>query len=117
MSADARQLAQLGVDLTTNSGRLKPQARAAVHKTARDIEADAKHMAPVRTGNLRNSISTTTTDVASVAEAVIGPTADYGAFVEFGTSRQSPQPYLGPAADNRLPGLEDALAEIGANIL
>ena len=117
MSADASQLAQLGVDLTTSSGRLKPQARAAVHKTARDIEADAKHMAPVRTGNLRNSITATTTDLAGVAEAVIGPTAEYGAYVEFGTSRQSPQPYLGPAADNRLPGLEDALAEIGANIL
>ena len=117
MSADASQLAQLGVDLTTGSGRMKPQARAAVHKTARDIEADAKHMAPVRTGNLRNSITTEATDVASLVEAVVGPTAEYGAFVEFGTSRQSPQPYLGPAADNRLPGLEAALAEIGANIL
>lgn len=117
MSADARQLAQLGVDLTTNSGRLKPQARAAVHKTARDIEADAKHMAPYKTGNLLGSISTDVSDLAGVVEAVVGPTAEYGAFVEFGTSRQSPQPYLGPAADNRLPGLEAALAEIGANIL
>ena len=117
MSADAGQLAQLGVDLTNSSGRLKPQARAAVSKTARDIEADAKHMAPYKTGNLLSSISTSITDVASLVEAVIGPTAEYGAFVEFGTSRQSPQPYLGPAADNRLPSLEDALAEIGANIL
>ena len=74
-------------------------------------------MAPYKTGNLLNSISTSITDVASLVEAVIGPTAEYGAFVEFGTSRQSPQPYLGPAADNRLPSLEDALAEIGANIL
>ena len=117
MSADASELAQLAVDLSDTSSHVKPQARAAVLKTARDIEADAKHMAPVRTGNLRNSITTEATDVASLVEAVVGPTAEYGAHVEFGTSRQSPQPYLGPAADNRLPSLEVALAEIGANIL
>ena len=117
MSADARQLAQLGEDLSNTSRHVKPQARSAVLKTARDIEADAKHMAPYKTGNLLSSITTEVTDVASLVEAVIGPTAEYGSFVEFGTSRQSPQPYLGPAADNRLPSLEGALAEIGANIL
>lgn len=117
MSADASQLAQLSANLKTSGERSQAKARAAVHKTARDIEADAKHMAPVRTGNLRNSISTEVSNLASVAEAVIGPTAEYGAHVEFGTSRQTPQPYLGPAADNRLPSLEAALAELGVNIL
>lgn len=117
MSADASELDRLAVDLSDTSRHLKPQARAAVHKTARDIEADAKLLAPVRTGNLRNSITTEATDVASLVEAVVGPTAEYGAHVEFGTSYQRPQPYLGPAVDAHIFDLEDALAEIGANIL
>jgi HK97 gp10 family phage protein len=73
-------------------------ASVVVRRTALAIEADAKVNAPVDTGALRNSIST---DVAlgEVITAEIGPTVDYGIYVERGTEYMDPEPYLGPAYD------------------
>jgi HK97 gp10 family phage protein len=68
-----------------------------VQKTAFDIESTAKQLAPVRTGNLRNSI--TTTMMPAGLEATIGPEASYAAFVEWGTSRMAPHAFMGPALD------------------
>lgn len=85
----------------------------AIVKTAHDIEADAKALCPVDTGYLRSSIST---DIGGM-EAEIGPTAAYGAFQEFGTSRMAPHPYMMPAADRRTPEMEDAIASLIAELL
>jgi HK97 gp10 family phage protein len=89
-----------------------------------DIESAAKQLAPVDTSALRNSIYTETPDgntfdVAS-SNALsknpkvttiqhpkpekgfvnVGPSVNYAEFVEFGTSKQSAQPYLVPAAES-----------------
>jgi HK97 gp10 family phage protein len=89
-----------------------------------DIESAAKQLAPVDTSALRNSIYTETSegntfDVAS-SNALsknpkvttiqhpkpekgfvnVGPSVNYAEFVEFGTSKQSAQPYLVPAAES-----------------
>jgi HK97 gp10 family phage protein len=108
MGFDTSAIRQLQADLGKLSARAVPTASRAVAKTAHDIEADAKGLAPVDTGNLRNSISS---DIG-VLSAEIGPTAEYGLYVEEGTSRMAPQPYMGPAADNRFPELEQALGAI-----
>lgn len=64
------------------------------------VEGFAKINCPVDTGNLRSSIHTELTDQSSnSAEAGVSPSANYGGFVELGTSRQRPKPYLRPAAD------------------
>jgi HK97 gp10 family phage protein len=96
---------QLQADLGKLAARAVPTASRAVAKTAHDIEATAKRLAPVDTGNLRNSISS---DIG-VLSAEIGPTAEYGGYVEEGTSRMAPQPYMGPAADQHFPELDKAL--------
>lgn len=83
-------------------------AGVALAKTAADIEADAKAFVPVDTGNLRASISRTVDGLT----AEIGPTANYGAYVEFGTSRQAPAAYMGPAFDRHAGQLEQALARL-----
>lgn len=113
MLADFSEVAKLAADLGKAGAKAGALASVAVRKTALDIEASAKAVAPVDTGNLRNSISS---DIAKL-HAEVGPTAAYGVYVEYGTSRMAPQPYLGPAFDRHAPGLEAALGQIGATIL
>lgn len=59
-------------------------------------EGNAKAICPVDTGRLRNSI---TNAIDTEEKAVyIGTNVEYGPYVELGTSRRKPHPYLKPAA-------------------
>ena len=59
-------------------------------------ESNAKAICPVDTGRLRNSI---TNAIDTEANAVyIGTNVEYAPYVELGTSRRKPHPYLKPAA-------------------
>lgn len=108
MDMDGSALRGFASDLGKLSAAAVPAASHAIRKTALAIEADAKALAPVDTGNLRNSISTS----AYGLSAEVGPTAEYGLFVEQGTSVNSPQPFLAPAFDRRVRGLEQALGQL-----
>lgn len=110
---DVTMVLKLGADLTGAIARIEPMAEIAVAKTALAGVAQAKLRAPVRTGNLRSSISA---DIRGL-EAVFGPTAHYGVYLEFGTSRMSPRPFLGPALDDVTPGFVAAMQAIGGSIL
>lgn len=71
------------------------QALAAIGMTA---ETHAKQLCPVDTGRLRNSL---THAVELGEQAVyIGSNVEYAGFVELGTSRAKPRPYLKPAVVN-----------------
>lgn len=105
-------LNRIAVDLGNLGHEALPLARVAVQKTAADIKADAQAFVPVDTGNLKNSISYETRELADAVVGEIGPTAEYGVYVEFGTSTQAPQAYMGPAFDRRAHLLESALAQI-----
>lgn len=117
--SDFGELRALSIDLAAATGRVGTLASAAIRKTAADIQADAQVLVPVDTGNLQSSIGVDVTGDGrfGVIEAEIGPTADYGAYVEYGTSRMAPQPYLGPAFDRRAPGLEEALGRAVEDLL
>ena len=69
---------------------------AVVAKTAGDVEATAKSLAPVDTGFLRNSIQA---ERVTDLEWEVNVGAEYGAYVELGTSRMAPRPYLTPAVE------------------
>lgn len=101
------------------------KARQVVKRLAFKVEGSAKMRAKLVTGALRNSIYTVADGydgyerAASSAKAAnpkvqtspipkpsdkdvahVGPCVDYGAYVEFGTSRGAPsQPYLYPAIE------------------
>lgn len=108
MGFDTFGIRQMQTDLSKMSARAIPVASRAIAKTALAIEATGKVNAPVDTGALESSISS---DIDTLS-AEIGPTVEYGGYVEEGTSRMAPQPYMGPAADQHFPELEKALDAI-----
>ena len=108
MSGDA--LRRVAADLSEQAETLGPRASAVVRKVAFDTEADAKVLAPVDTGMLRNSI--TTAVQGDGLRAAVVATASYAYWVETGTSRMRPQPYMGPATDRNAPLFEQAMARL-----
>jgi HK97 gp10 family phage protein len=127
MPANADDVRRLATSLANVGARTGALAQIVVRKTAKDIEAHAKRIVPVGKsrkgyigGNLKNSIGTS--DLRRVGQSgslsvEIGPTAEYGGYVEFGTSRMAPQPYMGPAADVHLPLFEQAVTQLGLEAL
>lgn len=105
---DMHEFRSLAADLSRAGYAAESLARAVVAKSARDLEAAATVAAPVDTGYLRGSISSAIRGL----EAEVGPTANYGHYVEGGTSRMAPQPYLFPALDRVAPSFEAAMGQV-----
>ena len=73
------------------------------------IEGEAVLRCPVDTGNLRSSIThRVNTDERSV---IIGTPVEYSSYVELGTSKQRPQPFLRPAAEDNVRQIESLVKE------
>ena len=83
-----------------NAAQVEAALNSAIAKALTMIglkaEGNAKAICPVDTGRLRNSI-TNAIDTESNA-VYIGTNVEYAPYVELGTMRQDPQPYLKPAA-------------------
>lgn len=119
MGADVSQVRQFANHVRAAQGRVGARAAAAVRITTLSIERDARILAPVDTGNLRNSITSEFDGDGrfGAATGTTGPTASYGGYVENGTSRMAPQPYLGPAFDRHTPVFYNAMDQIAGNLL
>lgn len=88
---------------------MEAKANAIVAKAALDIQAQAQTRAPVDTGKLKNSIQAY--QVASGHwRVVVG--AEYGIYVEWGTSRMAAQPYLQPAITTVSPTFLEAMKAV-----
>ncbi|MDQ0756077.1 HK97-gp10 family putative phage morphogenesis protein [Arthrobacter sp. B3I4] len=116
MGDGAEALRKLSADIAKAAATTEARAQVVVRKTAYDIERTAKNLVPVDTGNLKGSIGHS--DARSVGRSgtlaiEIGPTANYGVFVEQGTSRMAPQPFMGPAADTHEPAFTQAMQQLG----
>lgn len=109
MSTISTKLDTRGLDsLIRNSPE---QIDEAVRATAFQIQALAQTLSPVLTGANRASIYVKTSKGKSgepgdmgdflpdvqQGEAVIGPSMEYSAYLEFGTSKMAAHPYLIPA--------------------
>lgn len=139
ISFDMSEVRDLADDLDDAGPRVTQRSRLVMEKTSEDVVADAQHACPVRTGNLKGSIGADVDGDGLGFEA--GPTASYGADVEFGTPAHiirprdkqalfwpgaghpvrmvqhpgtSPQPYLLPAFDRRVPPAIQALERVAA---
>jgi len=64
-----------------------------ISKACLMVERDAKTLCPVDTGRLRSSI----THEIEGTTGRVGTNVEYSRYVELGTEKQSPQPYLRPA--------------------
>lgn len=106
-TVDVSQLNTISADLGRLGVKATTAAITATAAAANRTLAYAKLAAPVDTGNLRNSISA---DIRGLT-AEVGPTANYGRFVEEGTSRMAPQAYMGPAFDRVVPEYIQALEQ------
>lgn len=84
-------------------------AHQVVYKTAYDIEAFAKAIAPVDTGFLKNSIQVV---AINDLNAIVSVGAEYGINVELGTRFQRAQPFMMPAVTAAKPSFESAMAEV-----
>lgn len=144
MAVDVSQVRHLAFDLHKAPAEVQARGALAVKKTLFDIEGDAQVFVDKDTGNLGNSISTDVDEDGLGGE--VGPTAEYGDDVEYGTSPHlitpkngqflrfqiggrtvfarvvhhpgtAPRPYMGPAADRNIPRLEQALGQAGQDIL
>lgn len=73
-------------------------------RLALKVESEAKRRVPVKTGNLRRSITSTVSVVGGIPTGVVAATAHYGGFVEVGTAFMHPQPYLRPALIDTIRG-------------
>lgn len=89
--------------------RMHAALEQAVAKAALDCETAAKLAAPVDTGHLRNSIRARQ---VGPYRWVIAVHADYGHFVEFGTSKAAAQPFLLPAHRIAVANLKTAIRSI-----
>ena len=89
-------------------GELEVGTATSVHEGAQAVERNAKALVPSVTGKLRDAIHVEEHDDGTYV--VAGDTeAWYGHFVEYGTVRQSPHPFLVPA-------LEASRAEIVGSV-
>ena len=93
---------------------LDPLTVSILKKAAKDVKEEARELVPVDTGALRKSIRVTSTakEAGHITRVGVraggyetnpktGNLVNYAVFVEFGTSRQAPQPYLVPAANKK----------------
>lgn len=115
------EIRSLGRALDMTGARTRDKAKDIVRKSAFAVERGAKLRAPVDTGALRNSINTTLFGTAltgtSPISAEVGPEANYGVFIERGTWKMAPQPFLGPAFDEVEPSFVAALDDLAQQAL
>lgn len=119
MGVDISQVDGLYKDLGNASKRVIEGAKLVIKKSALDIERNAKNIVPVDTGNLKNSIGHSDLRQLSAEhlQVDIGPTANYGIYVELGTSHMAPQAFMGPSLDRYSGPFEQAMAQLGEEAL
>lgn len=119
MPIDFSQVTQLAVEFEGVPARLELMTRTVVRRTGQATVARAQKNLiaadAVDTGNLLGSVGV---DVdADGLGFVAGPTADYGHFVEDGTSRMPGRPYMVPAFDTELEKAIAAVEQLAARAL
>lgn len=121
MPADVSELLRLAADLERSSGRLGRDGARVVRQEAESVKRTMQAAAPVRTGELRDSISVEAfgSGRSGSMSAVIGPTGAqrYAFYQEFGTSRMPPQPFAEPSARAAESSFPAAVEKLAADVL
>lgn len=114
-----KELEKALADLGRATGR--NTARRALKKSAQIVADEAQILVPVDQGELMDSIIVSTKlnsaqrhrKTKGGVDMHVGPTVYYGHFVEFGTVKQSAQPFMRPAWESNK---EKVLGDLGENL-
>ena len=85
--------------------------KTVIKKNGSELQAKAQEKAPVDTGHLKRSIGLDITDEGLTAE--IETTADYAAYVEYGTRFMNAQPYMRPTYNAQKEKFKSDMQKLG----
>ncbi|MEV5819300.1 HK97-gp10 family putative phage morphogenesis protein [Micromonospora haikouensis] len=108
------ELAAIEAQLRSAEKRIGVKGSQVVRRSTEEGAGVARRMAAVDTGFMRSSVTTSFTGDAGsgVMDGEWGPEASYAKFVEHGTSRMAPQPFVVPSLDAVTPGFVAACEAI-----
>lgn len=107
---------QFAAQLRATAKATPGKVALATTKATIDTSNDAKINAPVRTGNLRDSIKYETAISGTSVTGRVYAEAHYAPFVENGTSRMAAQPYMGPSFETHSAKWLEAMARLGTEV-
>jgi HK97 gp10 family phage protein len=90
---------------------VEANSRSAVKANADELRDEMKRRAPVDTGELRNSIESTSVTAGKSAEVNVG--AEHGIYNEYGTYKMAAQPFFHPAIEAVWPNF---LKDVGRSV-
>ena len=91
--------------------RLLPLAAQGVAQGTQALAQEARELAPVNTGALRESIQAgPVSQEGSSVQGSVAAKAEHAAYVEMGTRQQAPKPFLYPAYQTQRDALVQAVA-------
>lgn len=79
---------ELLANLSALGGNVKESCRKGLERGAKKIQRNAKYLAPVDSGQLRNSIKTKSQTTQKGAEAQVFTNVEHAPYVEFGTGQR-----------------------------
>lgn len=107
---DLSEIRRMAVQLAELGPMTEIMAKTVVKSTGEMTVQIARDLVPVDTGHL---LSTITLDIDSDGLGFYAyALADYAGYVEYGTSRMPPQPYMNPAFDRAVTVGEAAMAAL-----
>ncbi len=112
LDIDVTELRAYAARLDLAAATVEARVVAVIAKGAHDMVAEAQRRVPVDTGATKNSIGVDFADGGLTA--TVGPTTHYAAYLEYGTSRMAPRPYMRPAYGLVEPRVRVALLAVGA---
>lgn len=109
VSVDTSQVDAVAAELAAAGPKVAKQSGKVLDEVGEATRGLAQQLAPKLTGALAASIDVTGTGM----ERVVGTGVPYAIYVEFGTYKDSPQPFMGPAGDLAGQALAAGMADIG----
>lgn len=110
---DVSEVVALATGWDKAMGRVPEMVKSQLMTAGEKMAERARTIAPKQTGRLAGSIEATplVQNFGADVAVEVGPTAFWGRYVENGTSKMSPRPFLGPAADQEASAIAEAVAK------